>query len=664
MPDIDDIISRLLNDRRIREGAAFSSRTYSDQPIIERGRDYQQRVANREQRLDEREQRNTRRREALRRISVRQREREAKREAQEAQRRQEQEETLRKEREAALRSGTGEYDPKRRTFDQRTRQDKPRGNQPGQRRLFFGVSSPEPSPAPDLPEKIRELRDFEESKRIAKPGAKLLRPAHMLFIEAQLMEDYEDDFEFHGTFPQSQMYPLYRSMTDEQLRGYFSWRTKARAGNVTYGPTQFAQLYAYELLMGIGTTPGEQGYRDLDSFSHAWAEASVGLPNGLSQYLTRWMHDYAIYHGLVDELSVNPLFATGKQAFVLLCAEHAQLAREGREPRIPNQTVQGRQPTQEELFDALCETATYHLADARLAKAEPELVASVATDVFAALVSHCSKRRKTDFVEGFFGYAYRTPYSMFPMALFYEEEPHPDTTVTIDDFETFTCTNGHWTHYVPIERCDRNKELGSILHRVDYELRRQLDYAYPLKEKPVPKYLEKLVRDAATARLEERAEAERRRITIDLSKLHGIRAAAAVTQEALLTDEERGIEPSAEEPIVPVASEPPVAPQPITPTEEPHAAPLTPKPTAAPADTSVPAPTDSPLSPLERRFLQGLLDGAPASQLLGPTDPFVSVVADSINETFFDLVGDAVIEFDGDEPILIEDYLDDIREVL
>ena len=42
----------------------------------------------------------------------------------------------------------------------------------------------------------------------------------------------------------------------------------------------------------------------------------------------------------------------------------------------------------------------------------------------------------------------------------------------------------------------------------------------------------------------------------------------------------------------------------------------------------------------------------------------MSVVADSINEKLFDLVGDAVIEFDGDEPLLIEDYLDDIREAL
>ena len=58
------------------------------------------------------------------------------------------------------------------------------------------------------------------------------------------------------------------------------------------------------------------------------------------------------------------------------------------------------------------------------------------------------------------------------------------------------------------------------------------------------------------------------------------------------------------------------------------------------------------------------MEGTPVQELLSPTDPFPSVVADSINEAFFDLVGDAVIWFDGDTPHVVEDYLDDIREVL
>jgi hypothetical protein len=70
------------------------------------------------------------------------------------------------------------------------------------------------------------------------------------------------------------------------------------------------------------------------------------------------------------------------------------------------------------------------------------------------------------------------------------------------------------------------------------------------------------------------------------------------------------------------------------------------------------------LSATEARLVRALLDGHPPSSVLGPGDPFVSVVADTINEKLFDVVGDAVIEFDGDEPRLVEDYVDDLREVL
>jgi hypothetical protein len=305
--------------------------------------------------------------------------------------------------------------------------------------------------------------------------------------------------------------------------------------------------------------------------------------------------------------------------------------------------------------------------------------------VFAALVSHCAKRRKTDFVEGLFGYASEVPYTMFAAAVFWEPAPHDDCEVSVGEIATYVCTNGRWRRHLACEAHDTNRDLGLAMHCCDYELRQQLDYPYPLKQRKAPKYLWKMVHDVVAHRLEERAEAERRRISIDLSKLGGIRAAAEQTQEALLTDEERDL-PQAEptvpwaEPSVPQVSLFPAEvtdatgqssvaqPAPVRPTATQPAvtapSPAAPPSPVAPSPTSETASNDLGLSPLELRFLTGLLDGTPASQLLSPTDPFASVVADSINDKLFDLIGDAVIEFDGDEPLIIEDYLEDIREVL
>ena len=665
--NIDDILEKLLNDRRVRESAAFTSRTFSDQPIIERGSDFRRRVANRDQ---SRAAREARRDERERRIEQREATRAARRRQQEFIRQKEREQEQH-EQTAQQREQTAQHRSQQQVSQPRTESEPTLRPESWSGRLFSLTPEPIRTVAESLtgtgrlPSRIREMRRLEKGGVPSRLAYGSTASAALFYRQARLMEDYEDNYEFHGTF--SQYYPTYAAMSDHQLRGYFSWRTQVRAGNVRLAPVSFAYVYLYELLCGIGTVPGEQGLSDLRAFGHAWQEVveAEGSTDSIQSYLTRWMRDYAIYHGLTDQLFPSPGQTTAKQALVLLRAEHAQLAREGRKPHVPNKVAaHGEAPSQDEIFRALSEVGTYHLSEARLAKSEPALVAAVATDVFAALVGHCSRRRKTDFVEGLFGYAYTSYYTMFSAAVFYEEEPHPDTTVLVDDFEEFVCKSGHWSHSMPIEGNSRSKELGKILHRVDFELRRQLNYAYPLKEKPVPKYVDKIVRDAITARLEERAEAERRRITIDRSKLRGIRAAAAVTQEALLTEEERSEEPVS----VPTAPAPVPQPAPASMLQTKAAAPAAPAPApAAPAPAPAapaPAASDSPLTVLEARFLQGLLDGTPATQLLGPGDPFVSVVADSINEKFFDLVGDTVIDFDGDEPCLIEDYLDDIREVL
>ncbi len=631
MPDIDRIIEKLLGSRRISEGAAFSSRSYSDQPIIERGSDLKRRM---DQRRAERGARHQ----------------------QDAEQRQRQ---VRQQRPQAPRS---------------TLRQQARGLADWVMSLDFELEEhagatpervqPRIAQTPPLPEAIRQMRALEGQGIPATLAYGSGAASSLFWRQAQLMADYEDDYEFHGGF--SQYYPTYASMSDHQLRGYFSWRTRVRAGRMDPAPLSFAFVHVYELLCGVGTTPGEQALSDLWDFGHAYRDVDEAQGNKLMGYLRTWATDYAVYHNVEGALAHPGPDELGEAALVLLRAEHAQLRREGRAPRIENPAATDASPTPEQLFAALGAASTYHLCEARLAKDEPQLVSDVACDVFAALVSHCSKRRKTDYVEGLFGYASRMPYTMFAAAVFYDPEPHPDCTVRLGEREAYACKDGRWTHLLAIDARHRSADLGLALHAVDQELRRQLDYPYPLKERPVPKYLDKIVRDAVARRLAERAEAERRKITIDLSKLGGIRAAAALTQEALLTDEER-------EDVAPAQAAGQAAPvtQPPTDTCEADAPDaresLPPHVDAAPASEATPSrddPAPAGLSALEARFLSGLLEGTPASQLLGPADPFVSVVVDTINESLFDLVGDAVIEFADDEPRIIEDYLEDVREVL
>lgn len=708
MPDIDKIIEQLLGDRRMSESAAFSMRSYSDQPLIEKGSDLKARM---EQRAQERAERH-------------------KREA----------------RERRERAGAAEASQRyawRRSTNATQNQNQPKSNSvyedllqqiaEQQQALRTSYGKPPEYGTPtleELPERIKEMRELEGAgvPRTLAYGSS--SAAALFYRQARLMEDYEDDYAFIGSF--MQYYPTYASMTNGQLRGYFTWRSDVRLGRVEAAPLSFAFVYVYELLMGVGTTPGRQGLADLRAFGRAYRQADELQGMRLNNYLRDWLEDYAVYHNIPEAYQYQANAEQDSAALTLIKAEHAYLQHHKRSPKIPHPAIESddakeaSSPTDEQIFQALGDASSYHICTSRLAKTEPDLLRAVALDVFYALVMHCSKRRKTDYVEGLFGYASRYPYTMYSAAVFYEEEPHPDCMVRVSDAEAFECKDGQWWHIRACETVSRSSELGLALHAADFELREQLGYPYPLKRRNAPKYLWKIVHDTVTEHLERRAEAERRRITIDLSKLGEIRAAAAVTQEALLTDEERGEIPVAAVEMPPrdssfvsfdngsdsaehqedtsLGSSSPAslsgsireqvqASSDLVPIQ-PHRSNTSPAPSAgqsadderstsdvyaryeSPADTvqassphgaSVQPPQTEPtglLTPEEAHFLTGLLEGLPASELLGARAQFVSVVVDSINEKLFDEIGDAVIEFDGDTPCLVEDYLEDVREVL
>ena len=48
--------------------------------------------------------------------------------------------------------------------------------------------------------------------------------------QGKFMEDFEDDFDYRGEFVR--YFPTYQAMNDAQLRGYFSWRTRIRRGEI------------------------------------------------------------------------------------------------------------------------------------------------------------------------------------------------------------------------------------------------------------------------------------------------------------------------------------------------------------------------------------------------------------------------------------------------
>ena len=73
--------------------------------------------------------------------------------------------------------------------------------------------------------------------------------------------------------------------------------------------------------------------------------------------------------------------------------------------------------------------------------------------------------------------------------------------------------------------------------------------------------------------------------------------------------------------------------------------------------------SDGLLTAAEKAFLAALLDGDCKPELIGEAVPLTMIV-DRLNEKLFDEVGDAVLELTGSGAAVIEDYLDDVRDLL
>lgn len=479
-----------------------------------------------------------------------------------------------------------------------------------------------------LPERIGQMRALAR-----RPEARSWSDARLFVEQARLMEDYADDRPYHGTF--QSYFPTYDIMDNQQLRGYFTWRARVREGEVEKTCASFAYVYLYELINGVGADPGVPTFRAIESFWQAYR----AFEPALDRYARPWLVDYAVYHGL-DPALAEPYADVGHDRAVAVL-ERAQAAALERQPargtRRAKAPVERDRSSDAALFAALDALSTHRLTESRLYRDEPDALRELACAIFERLVRYYHGSRSQDLVESLFGARRTMPHLMFASAVFYPGEKHPDCVYRLGETRTYECRGGIWSCTALHDGGGRSARLGQAMRAVDRQLRDALGYPHPLKERGDPKYLTQLIDREIRDYLAWRAEHEPVRVEIDLSKLAGIRSAAAVTREALLVDEEREQTAEAEAPAAPCETEA-VAP----PATEPGSG------EGAPG-----------LTPEERALLGALLDGR------APQAPSADLLVDSINEKLLDLVGDTVLEFDETgAPALVEDYVDDVRAAL
>ncbi len=510
-----------------------------------------------------------------------------------------------------------------------------------------------------LPKRYEEVRRAaDDHRRHVRQYGYGVGGARLFAEQARLLAEVDDDYaSAPDPFAVRGNLPTYEDLSNHDLRCYVSWRTRLRGGETPTAPLWCVLLHAFEIIGGYGVEPGIEAYEALLKLGHTYAKDT-----SLEQRFALWAHDYVIYHNMdVTLLGSRSASSAVQSVSDLRRAEEGLLGlAKSAWPDKPNDTL----PTSFELLDALVCLSRYRADKSRFFRIHREDVAWVVSRVFADMVAHCSKRRKTGLVDGLFGSPSRLSYTMFSAALMWPDEPHEDAEYMVGPGERYVCERGFWWRVLPCRRVTRSKELGALLHAIDARMRRAMGDKHDLKDRPLPKYQAKFV-DARIAELVElRAAEEATRIVINRSALKSIRSASARTRDALLTDDDLADDdPKIAGTSMPAAeSKTILGPNPVG-VAVPAA---TPESVIAPASMESPsslvsnADSGLPLSDDQVALLGALLNGETPPQ----NEMSVTLAIDAINEVFLDIVGDTVIEYDGETPVLVEDYEQDVREAL
>jgi hypothetical protein len=245
--------------------------------------------------------------------------------------------------------------------------------------------------------------------------------------------------------------------------------------------------------------------------------------------------------------------------------------------------------------------------------------------VWRPMSIHCREQNR-DLFTACFGKRKSYPWRPLANAVYYEQEKRSDTEYVINACRRYVYSGGAWKEERYDELFFDKYRAHAVVNEADRQLRRHLKSGHYLREKQGEEWIRPFVEAVIRQDQEEIAEAARPKITINLSGLDKIRRDAMITRDSLLTEEE---------------------------TRE----------TAAPL-AAFTAALISTLDALHTQILVSVMRGEPVDALIRSNHLIASVVADTINEAMYDEIGDSVVECDGDDLTLVEDYREDLEFIL
>ena len=444
--------------------------------------------------------------------------------------------------------------------------------------------------------------------------------------QAEFMQDYEDDFPWTGQF--FGYFPTYQDMTTKQLRGYFTWRTQLRLGNIQPIPISAAYIYVFELLNGVGADSPEDAFRKMQDFEEKFLDSGIG-DDRIRPNLKRWMMEFGVLKNLPPDL-------------VSRVADPEQVERDTAISVLRTPGIHSA----DEVFDALISLGGRKIEASPVLKMDAARGKQLFADAWR-VASACYSQEK-DLCTQLFGEKRTRAWYPLTNAVYYEKEKPVDREYRLNDCRLYYRKGGRWFMEAFEKLSFDRGMLQGFLHEADARFRRYLKTGRYLKENSDDEWAIPYIDAVIEADRKAVIEASRPKISIDFSGLDRIRQDALVTQESLLTEEELG-EEHRDFQKTDVWKEEDVFER--TDTTDTETLPLEMNP-------------DIPLDPVQFRILHRLLSGEDVSELLKEGHLMPSVTADAINEALFDEFGDTVLLCEDDRLLLVDDYIEDLKKYL
>ena len=460
------------------------------------------------------------------------------------------------------------------------------------------------------PPELREMRRIAQSKESIRWSE-----SRLFYEQARFMEKFEDDKPYEGSF--DLYFPTYQRLNEDQLRGYFTWRTAARRGDIDDSFTTYCFIYIYEILHNIGVDIPEEGAEILNRIWNMTEKPAIKARIG------EWVADYSAYYGtdpsLFDVLKPRIRFESDLLK-ISRCAETPDA----------------------ELYEAMSSFVPGYRERSALVGKHPEDHMELSCRILRKVAERYTRRSEKEYAESLYSIHSSSFRNMFRNAVFFDYKAPRLYTAVISDYTEYRCRGANWM-FSGLGKSKDSSDLRMIFHEADDLLRKHYGYANLLKESDWTKEKKKLAAKALEEMLADRKEQERRKVVFDFSLLEGIRTNADAIRDRLIvpgSEEEFREDDDTGDGTAEVRRD----------------------------DTAVTDIADEItdagdiLTEEEKDMLRALLEGSPGN--IEKKGIRLSLLCDSINEKLYGILGDTALEFDGDMPVIVEDYIDDVKGVL